>query len=60
MPVIFQTRGYRFFFYSNEGSAREPPHVHVERDDREAKFWQGCSLEGRQNTSLAERSPVKG
>lgn len=38
MPVVFRTRGYRFF-YSNEGSPREPPHVHVERDDREARFW---------------------
>ena len=25
------------FFYSNEG--REPAHVHIERDDSEAKFW---------------------
>jgi len=30
-------RGYRLFFYSNEG--REPPHVHVERPPREVKFW---------------------
>jgi len=39
MPAVFRTRGCRFFFYSNEGSPREPPHVHVERDVREAKFW---------------------
>lgn len=39
MPVIFRYKGYRFFFYSNEGSPREPLHVHVDKDDCEAKFW---------------------
>jgi hypothetical protein len=39
MPVVFRERGFRFFFYSNEGSPREPLHIHVERDDVEAKFW---------------------
>ena len=28
---------YRFFFYA--GDRDEPPHVHVERDDGEAKVW---------------------
>ena len=39
MPIIFRYRGFKFFFYSNEGSPREPIHVHVERDEMEAKFW---------------------
>lgn len=39
MPTVFYERGYRFFFYSNEGSPREPVHIHVEKDDSEAKFW---------------------
>ncbi|MGD9584755.1 MAG: DUF4160 domain-containing protein [Lysobacterales bacterium] len=39
MPVIFRYRGFRFFFYSNEGSPREPAHIHVDRDDAEAKIW---------------------
>ena len=39
MPVIFRYEGFRFFFYSNEGSPREPVHVHVEKGDVEAKFW---------------------
>jgi hypothetical protein len=39
MPVIFRHRGFKFFFYSNEGTPREPVHVHVEKDDLEAKFW---------------------
>jgi hypothetical protein len=28
---------YRLFFYSADGN--EPPHVHVEREQSEAKFW---------------------
>jgi hypothetical protein len=32
-----RVHGYRFFFYSNEGS--EPPHVHVERAEGTAKYW---------------------
>lgn len=39
MPVIFRYKGLRFFFYSNEGSPREPVHVHVRGSDSEAKFW---------------------
>jgi hypothetical protein len=39
MPEVFRDRGFRFFFYSNEGSPREPIHIHVERDNQEAKFW---------------------
>jgi hypothetical protein len=39
MPAVFLYRGFRFFFYSNEGSPREPVHAHVEKDGVEAKFW---------------------
>jgi hypothetical protein len=39
MPVVFRDSGFRFFFYSNEGSPREPVHIHVEKDGLEAKFW---------------------
>ena len=39
MPEIFRERGFRFFFYSNEGFPREPVHIHVEKDEVEAKFW---------------------
>jgi hypothetical protein len=39
MPTVFHERGFRFFFYSNEGNPREPAHVHVEKDGIEAKFW---------------------
>ena len=39
MPVIFRIRGFKFFFYSNEGTPREPIHVHVGKNNDEAKFW---------------------
>jgi Domain of unknown function (DUF4160) len=34
---VLRSGPYRFFFYA--GDRDEPPHVHVERDDCEAKFW---------------------
>lgn len=39
MPVVFRYKGFRFFFYSNEGSPREHVHVHVRGEGGEAKFW---------------------
>ena len=37
VPTVLSIDGYRFFFFSNEGT--EPPHIHVERGDGYAKFW---------------------
>lgn len=37
MPTVMRSGPYRFYFYA--GDQDEPPHVHVERDDSEAKFW---------------------
>lgn len=39
MPVVFRYKGFRFFFYSNEGDPREPLHVHVRSADGDAKLW---------------------
>jgi Domain of unknown function (DUF4160) len=39
MSTVLRVRGFRFFFYSNEGTPREPAHIHVEKDHCEAKFW---------------------
>jgi Domain of unknown function (DUF4160) len=39
MPVVFRHKGFRFFFYSNEGDPREPTHIHVTKDGIDAKFW---------------------
>lgn len=38
MPTVFSERGFRFFFYSNECSPREPVHIHVRKGGMEAKF----------------------
>ncbi len=37
MPTVLRTDPYRFFFYA--GDRQEPPHIHVEPDDKTAKFW---------------------
>ena len=37
MPTVLRDGPYRFFFYA--GDRDEPLHVHVERDDAEAKYW---------------------
>lgn len=37
MPTVLRWRGYRFYFFSNEGS--EPPHIHVDGAGITAKFW---------------------
>ncbi len=37
MPTILRIGPFRFFFYA--GDLYEPIHVHVEQDDKIAKFW---------------------
>jgi hypothetical protein len=37
MPTVLRFKGYRFFFFSNEGN--EQIHIHIEKADSYAKFW---------------------
>ena len=37
MPTVLRVEGYRFFFVSLDRS--EPPHIHVKRENKVAKFW---------------------
>jgi hypothetical protein len=37
MPTVLKIGPFRFFFYANEG--QEPAHIHVQADNRLAKFW---------------------
>ncbi len=37
MPEVLRIHGYRFFFFSQEGT--EPHHIHVEQAERYAKYW---------------------
>lgn len=58
MPTVLRSGPYRFFFYAGDGS--EPPHVHVERDDAEAKFWLSpVRLERSQGFSAKELRTIE-
>jgi Domain of unknown function (DUF4160) len=37
VPTVLREGGYRFFFYADDRN--EPRHIHVQREDRTAKFW---------------------
>lgn len=37
MPTVLRIGPYRFFFYA--GDCDEPLHIHVECDNKIAKFW---------------------
>jgi hypothetical protein len=37
VPTVLRTGPYRIYFVSHDMS--EPPHVHVDRGGRSAKFW---------------------
>ena len=37
MPTVLRVRGYRFYFFAEEGS--EPPHVHVDKGSGTLKLW---------------------
>ena len=39
MPIVLRIRGFKFFFFSQEGN--EPAHIHVTKGDGAAKFWLG-------------------
>ncbi len=58
MPTVMRIGPYRFHFYSREGN--EPPHIHVTRDDLEAKFWlQPVSLAVNLGFASAELSKIE-
>ena len=37
MPVILRVKGFKFWFY--EADLDEPPHIHVGKEGKEAKYW---------------------
>ncbi|MEQ1859799.1 MAG: DUF4160 domain-containing protein [Chthoniobacteraceae bacterium] len=58
MPTVLRVGPYRFHFYSNEGG--EPPHIHVARDDREAKYWlQPVTLAANHGFSATELRDIE-
>jgi len=57
MPTVLRIGPYRFHFYSREND--EPPHIHVSRDESEAKFWhQPVGLAANYGYSSAELSQI--
>ena len=53
MPTVCRVGPYRLFFYSSDRD--EPPHVHVESENKVAKFWlQPVRLQGSGGFSRAE------
>lgn len=59
MPTVLRLGPFRFFFYSGDGS--ESPHVHVERDDAQAKFWlDPVRLAGSHGLRSSELSQIQG
>ncbi len=52
---MFRQSGLRFHFFSNEGEPREPMHIHVVKNGREAKFWTGDAVELAYNHGFDRR-----
>jgi hypothetical protein len=44
MPTVFRFGNLRFFFYSDEGTPREPTHIHVRGAGRKVKLWLRAGL----------------
>lgn len=58
MPTVLRIGPYRFHFYSRESN--EPPHIHVARDDLEAKFWlQPVALAANYGFDSAELTQIR-
>ena len=52
MPTILKIGPYRFFFFSEESN--EPVHVHVIREQTEAKFWMYPTVSIADNKGFAQ------
>ena len=58
MPTVLRVGRFRFFFFSNEG--QEPPHIHVQAGEDEAKFWlQPVRLAANYGFNTSELSQIQ-
>ncbi len=58
MPRIWYEQGFRFSFYSADGD--EPPHVHVSKENKRAKWWLEAIHEARNSGfTRAERATIR-
>lgn len=62
MPTVLNEKGYRFFFFSNEGNPLEPCHIHVRKNGALAKFRieQKCSLADNIGFTAQELNEISG
>ncbi|TIC78490.1 DUF4160 domain-containing protein [Crenobacter intestini] len=56
MPVILRYQGFKFFFYSNEGTPLEAAHIHVRSPNGEAKFWLAPDVQLARNDGFDART----
>ena len=56
MPVVLRYQGYKFFFYSNEGTPLEAAHIHVRLAEKEAKFWLAPDVSVARNDGFDART----
>jgi hypothetical protein len=58
-PTVLRRGPYRFFFFSSDKN--EPPHVHVERETKRAKFWlEPIALESSNGFAAQELARIAG
>jgi len=55
MPVVLRWKGYRFFFFSNEGDPLEPAHIHIQKAEAIAKFWVEPKVELEHSYALTSK-----
>jgi hypothetical protein len=59
MPTVLRWHGFRFYFFSNEGT--EPRHIHVDKGENSVKFWLEPVLMARNfGFSQAELAVIEG
>jgi len=52
MPVLLRYKGYKFFFFANEGEPPEPIHVHIRKGSTRAKIWLQPELKAACSTGV--------
>lgn len=59
MPNVLTQQGFKFYFYSDEGS--EPAHVHIKKGEGRGKWWLEPNLEEEYSYgfTLKERKQIK-
>ena len=55
MPVVLRIDGFKFLFYADEGTPREPVHIHVRSGRDQAKFWLSPDVVMAYNRGLTSR-----